>query len=96
MLVNLYLVGDYGILILIGVVIGAIWLSYYLKSGMDRAQEAGAVQARGVVACPSAGVLRCLFTQVRIRVFLRSSPSPGPTSRGVVDPVRVPAGIIQR
>jgi uncharacterized protein len=41
-LVNLYLVGDYGILILIGVVIGAIWLSYYLKSGMDRAQEAGA------------------------------------------------------
>jgi uncharacterized protein len=42
-LVNLYLVGDYGILILIGVVIGAIWLSYYLRSGMDRAQEAGAV-----------------------------------------------------
>src|SRR5215210_5700976 len=41
-LVNRYLVGDYGILILIGVVIGAIWLSYYLKSGMDRAQEAGA------------------------------------------------------
>ena len=42
-LVNLYLVGDYGILILIGVAIGAIWLSYYLKSGMDRAQEAGAL-----------------------------------------------------
>jgi uncharacterized protein len=42
-LVNLYLVGDYGILILIGVAIGAIWLSYYLKSGMDRAQEARAV-----------------------------------------------------
>src|SRR5215212_6181094 len=42
-LVNLYLVGDYGILILIGVVIGAIWLSYYIKSGMDRAQEAGAL-----------------------------------------------------
>src|SRR5215210_404469 len=41
-LVNLYLVGDYGILILIGVAIGAIWLSYYLRSGMDRAQEAGA------------------------------------------------------
>src|SRR5215213_7792823 len=34
-LVNLYLVGDYGILILIGVALGAIWLSYYLKSGMD-------------------------------------------------------------
>ena len=42
-LVNLYLVGDYGILILIGVVIGAIWLSYYLKSGMDQAQAGGAV-----------------------------------------------------
>src|SRR5215212_9198327 len=41
--VNQYLVGDNGILILIGVAIGAIWLSYYLKSGMDRAQEAGAV-----------------------------------------------------
>src|SRR5215208_3395754 len=42
-LVNLYLVGDYGILILIGVVIGAIWVGYYLRSGMNRAQEAGAV-----------------------------------------------------
>jgi membrane protease YdiL (CAAX protease family) len=41
--VNQYLVGDNGILILIGVALGAIWLSYYLKSGMDRAQEAGAV-----------------------------------------------------
>jgi uncharacterized protein len=52
-LVNLYLVGDYGILILIGVVIGAIWLSYYLKSGMDRAQEAGAV-APEVAPTPAA------------------------------------------
>src|SRR5215218_3133619 len=42
-LVNLYLVGDYGILILIGVVIGAIWVGYYLRSGMNRAQEAEAV-----------------------------------------------------
>jgi len=45
-LVNLYLVGDYGILILIGVVIGAIWLGYFLRSGMNQAQssgEAGAV-----------------------------------------------------
>jgi hypothetical protein len=41
--VNQYLVGDNGILILIGVAIGAIWLSYYLRNGMDRAQEAGAV-----------------------------------------------------
>jgi hypothetical protein len=42
-LVNLYLVGDYGILILIGVVIGAIWLGYMLRSGMNQAQEAEAV-----------------------------------------------------
>ena len=42
-LVNLYLVGDYGILILIGVVIGAIWVGYYLRSGMNKAQEAEAV-----------------------------------------------------
>jgi membrane protease YdiL (CAAX protease family) len=42
-LVNLYLVGDYGILILIGTVIGAIWVGYFLRSGMNQAQEAGAV-----------------------------------------------------
>ena len=53
-LVNLYLVGDYGILILIGVVIGAIWLSYYLKSGMDRAQEARAVALEVAPVPPSA------------------------------------------
>src|SRR5215216_2507629 len=42
-LVNLYLVGDYGILILIGAVIGAIWVGYYLRSGMNQAQEGGVV-----------------------------------------------------
>src|SRR5215208_4126975 len=42
-LVNLYLVGDYGLLILVGVVIGAIWVGYYLRSGMNEAQQAGAV-----------------------------------------------------
>src|SRR5215203_3391715 len=42
-LVNLYLVGDYGLLILIGTVIGAIWVGYYLRSGMNQAQQAGAV-----------------------------------------------------
>src|SRR5215218_9153566 len=42
-LVNLYLVGDYGILILIGTVIGAIWVGYMLRSGMNQAQETGAV-----------------------------------------------------
>jgi membrane protease YdiL (CAAX protease family) len=40
-LVNLYLVGDFGLLILIGTVIGAIWLSYYLRSGMNKAQSDG-------------------------------------------------------
>jgi membrane protease YdiL (CAAX protease family) len=52
-LVNLYLVGDYGILILIGVVMGAIWLSYYLKSGMDQARE-GAEIPRAAPAASSA------------------------------------------
>ena len=42
-LVNVYLVGDFGVLILIGTVIGAIWVNHYLRSGMDEAQEAGAV-----------------------------------------------------
>ena len=41
-LVNLYLVGDYGILILIGVVIGAIGVGYYLRGGMNEAQSGGA------------------------------------------------------
>jgi uncharacterized protein len=42
-LVNLYLVGDYGLLILIGTVIGAIWVGSYLRSGMNQVQQAGAV-----------------------------------------------------
>jgi uncharacterized protein len=42
-LVNLYLVGDFGILILIGTVLGAVWVGHRLMSGMDEAQEAGAV-----------------------------------------------------
>src|SRR5215213_8536445 len=42
-LVKVYLVGDYGILILIGAVIGAIWVGYYLRSGMNQAQEGGVV-----------------------------------------------------
>jgi uncharacterized protein len=40
LLVNVYLVGDFGLLILIGTVIGAIGVGYYLRSGMDKAQEA--------------------------------------------------------
>jgi len=39
-LVNLYLVGDYGLMILIGTVIGAIGVGYYLRSGMNKAQKA--------------------------------------------------------
>jgi membrane protease YdiL (CAAX protease family) len=39
--VNLYLVGDYGVLILIGTVIGAIWVGYYLRGGMNEAQSGG-------------------------------------------------------
>jgi uncharacterized protein len=39
-LVNLYLVGDFGILIVVGTVIGAIWVGHYLRSGMNKAQKA--------------------------------------------------------
>ena len=42
-LVNKYLVGDYGLLILVGAVIGAVLVGRMLRSGMDQAQEAGAV-----------------------------------------------------
>ena len=42
-LVNKYLVGDYGILILVGAVIGAIWVGHMLKSGMDEAQSGAEV-----------------------------------------------------
>src|SRR5215211_2758214 len=52
-LVNLYLVGDYGILILVGVVIGAIWVGYMLRSGMNQAQEVRAV-APEVPSTPAA------------------------------------------
>jgi membrane protease YdiL (CAAX protease family) len=42
-LVNLYLVGDFGILILVAATLGAVWVGRMLRSGMDEAQEAGAV-----------------------------------------------------
>src|ERR671912_2603724 len=42
-LVNKYLVGDYGLLILVGAVIGAVVVGRMLRRGMDQAQEAGAV-----------------------------------------------------
>ncbi len=41
--VNNYLAGDYGILIFVGAVIGTVLVGRMLRSGMDEAQEAGAV-----------------------------------------------------
>ena len=41
-LVNLYLVGDNGILILMATALGAIWVGYMFRSGMNQAQPNGA------------------------------------------------------
>ena len=41
-LVNLYLVGDNGILILVGTALGAIWVGYMLRRGMKKAQPISA------------------------------------------------------
>jgi uncharacterized protein len=41
-IVDKYLVGDYGILIVVGAVVGAIWVRYILRSGMNQAQPGGA------------------------------------------------------
>ena len=41
-IVNLYLVGDYGLLIVVGGVVAAIWVGYYLRSGLNKAQPSGA------------------------------------------------------
>jgi uncharacterized protein len=38
-LVNVYLVGDFGLLILFGAALGAIWFGHRYKSGMDEAQS---------------------------------------------------------
>src|SRR5215216_4256898 len=38
-LVNVYLVGDFGLLIFIGAALGAIWVGNRFKSGMDEAQS---------------------------------------------------------
>ena len=42
-LVSVYLVGDFGILILIGTVIGAVWVGHRFKRGMDEAQAGAEV-----------------------------------------------------
>ncbi len=52
-LVHLYLAGDFGILILVGTVIGAIWVRYLLRSGMDEAQQSGE-EVPEVTAAPAA------------------------------------------
>jgi membrane protease YdiL (CAAX protease family) len=53
-LVNVYLVGDFGLLILIGAALGAIWVGHRFKSGMDEAQRSGAEAPRAAPAHPSA------------------------------------------
>jgi membrane protease YdiL (CAAX protease family) len=52
-LVNLYLAGDFGILILVGTVIGAVWVRYMLRSGMDEAQQFGG-EVPEITAAPAA------------------------------------------
>jgi uncharacterized protein len=51
-LVNVYLVGDFGILILVGAVIGAVLVGRLLRGGMNKAQPSGA--APEVTATPAA------------------------------------------
>src|ERR687889_105712 len=51
-IVNKYLGGDYGILIVVGGVIAAIWVGHRLKSGMDQAQSVR--EAPEVVVPPAA------------------------------------------
>src|SRR5215218_3554524 len=52
-LVNVYLVGDFGLLIFIGTAIGAIWVGHRFKSAMDQAQ-AGAESPDVAPAIPTA------------------------------------------
>jgi len=52
-LVNVYLVGDFGLLILIGTVFGAIWVGHRFKRGMDQAQS-GAEVPEVTPAAPAA------------------------------------------
>ena len=54
-LVNVYLVGDFGILILVGAVIGAVLVGRLLKGGMNKAQPSGA--APEVTATPAAAAV---------------------------------------
>jgi uncharacterized protein len=47
-LVDVYLVGDFGLLILIGTALGAIWVGHRFKSGMDQAQSDADAEVHGV------------------------------------------------
>ncbi len=47
-LVNKYLVGDYGLLILVGAVIGSVLVGRMLRRGMDEAQSGGETSAATV------------------------------------------------
>jgi uncharacterized protein len=57
-LVHLYLAGDFGILILVGTVIGAVWVRYMLRSGMDEAQQSGGEVPEGTAAPAATRTLR--------------------------------------
>ena len=41
-IVNKYLVGDFGILIVLGAAIGAIWMGYFFRSGLNEPQPSAA------------------------------------------------------
>jgi membrane protease YdiL (CAAX protease family) len=53
-IVNKYLGGDYGLLIVVGGVIAAIWVGHRLKSGMDQAQSGTAASGATPPATPAA------------------------------------------
>jgi uncharacterized protein len=59
-LVEVYLVGDFGLLILIGTAIGAIWFGHRFKNGMDQAQAGAEVPdvAPAIPTAPAAPTTR--------------------------------------
>ena len=81
-LVDVYLVGDFGLPILIGVVIGAIWVGHRFKSGMDEAQS-GAEVPRVAPAHPSAPAAPGRHTGIQ--------PNLTPTKNGMASRVGMPS-----
>jgi uncharacterized protein len=59
-LVNVYLVGDFGLLIFIGAALGAIWFSHRFKRAMDQAQAGAEVPdvAPAIPTAPAAPTTR--------------------------------------